>query len=294
MLQLGNVITAMITPFKADGTVDCNAFLTVGRHLIDNGSDGLLVAGTTGEGATLTVEEKLKLFRLAVENFGRETLVMANVGSNDTAATVAFAKEAAKTGADCLLVIVPYYNKPNQDGCYAHFAAVAKAVDLPIVIYNVPGRTGGKILPETVVRLAKDFPNIVGIKEASGSLEAASVIARDTHDGFYVYSGDDSLTLPIVAVGGTGVISVVSHIIGREMNAIVQAHKDGKVAEAAQLHRKYVDVMTGIFCTVSPTPIKTCCNMLGLPGGTFRLPMVEANDKVKKFLENMMKKAGIM
>ena len=294
MLKFGNVITAMVTPFYENGNIDFDEFDSLARYLLENGSDGLLVAGTTGEGATLTEEERLRLFRFAADEYGDRTMIMANVGSNNTAATVEFAKKAEKTGVDCLLVIVPYYNKPNQDGCYAHFAAVAKAVSLPVIIYNVPGRTGGKILPETVVRLAADFPNIVGIKEASGDLVAATKIARDTKDDFCVYSGEDALTLPITAVGGTGVISVASHIIGKEMNAIVQCCKNGDMEAAASINQKYLDVMTGIFTTVNPIPVKECCQMLKITSKcVFRMPMVNASDEVKKFLDSMMKKAGL-
>lgn len=294
MLTFGNVITAMITPFHDDGSVNYEGAVDLAKHYVRHGSDGILIAGTTGEGATMTVAEKLRLFRDISAAVGDEVLVMGNVGSNDTAATVAFAKEAEKTGVDCLLVIVPYYNKPNQDGCYAHFAAVAKATDKPIIIYNVPGRTGGKILPETVVRLAHDFPNIIGVKEASGDLDAATIIARDTADNFNVYSGDDSLTLPILSVGGTGVISVASHIIGPQMNEMIRAYKAGDIGKAAAMHQKYLVVMTGIFCTVNPTPIKTCCRMLGLPAGPFRLPMVDASPEVASFLKKMMEDAEIL
>lgn len=294
MLTFGNVITAMITPFHEDGSVDFENAVKLAEYYCENGSDGILVAGTTGEGATLTEEEKLKLFTDVAAAVGNKTMVMANVGTNNTAQTIEFAKKAEKTGVDCLLVIVPYYNKPNQDGCYAHFAAVAKATTLPIIIYNVPGRTGGSIAPETVVKLAHDFDNIVGIKEASASLNAATIIARDTPADFYVYSGEDNLTLPILSVGGCGVISVASHLIGKELNAMIQAYKDGDVKKAMELHQKYLPVMTGVFCTVSPIPVKTCCNMLGLPAGPFRLPMVDASPEVKEFLMKMMKDAGIM
>ena len=295
MLTFGNVITAMVTPFYADGNINFEDFDSLAGHLLANGSDGLLIGGTTGEGATLTEKEKLRLFRFAAEEYGDRALIIANVGSNNTATTVEFARQAEETGVACLLAIVPYYNKPNQDGCYAHFAAVAKACRLPVIIYNVPGRTGGKILPETVIRLAKEFPRIVGIKEAGGDLEAAAVIARDTGENFHVYSGDDSLTLPMTAVGGTGVISVVSHLIGKEMNAIVQNCKDGNMKEATALHQQYIDVMTGIFTTVNPIPIKECCKMLGLiSDNVFRLPMVNASYEVMAFLEKMMKNAGIL
>ncbi|KMO86649.1 dihydrodipicolinate synthase [Megasphaera cerevisiae DSM 20462] len=294
MLKFGNVITAMITPFHENGSVNYKEAANLAKYYSENGSDGILVAGTTGEGATLTVDEKLKLFKDISQAIGDKVLVMANVGSNDTAQTIDFAKQAEQTGVDCLLVIVPYYNKPNQSGCYAHFAAVAQATKLPIIIYNVPGRTGGKILAETVVKLARDFDNIIGIKEASGDLEAAASIARDTPSHFYVYSGDDALTLPILSVGGRGIISVAAHIIGNQMNEMVQAYKDGNVKKAMELHHKYLPVMTGIFCTVNPTPIKACCNILGMPAGPFRLPMVDASDKEKEFLQTMMRDAGIM
>ncbi|MGE1061386.1 4-hydroxy-tetrahydrodipicolinate synthase [Megasphaera paucivorans] len=294
MLKFGNVITAMITPFNDDGSVNYEAAVELAKYYVNNGSDGILVAGTTGEGATMSVPEKIKLFKDIVKAVGDKVLVMGNTGSNDTAATIAFTKEAEQTGIDCLLCIVPYYNKPNQAGCYAHFKAIAESTDLPIIIYNVPGRTGGKILPETVVRLAKDFPNIIGIKEASGDLIAATKIASDAPEGFYIYSGDDSLTLPILSVGGCGIISVASHIIGPQMNAMIQAYKDGDTKKAMELHQKYLPVMTGIFCTVSPTPIKACVNLLGLHGGTFRLPMVDADEDTKTFLIKMMKDAGIM
>lgn len=294
MLKFGNVITAMITPFHEDGSVDYEGAVKLAKYYTQHGSDGILVAGTTGEGATMTTEERQKFFTDISAAIGKDFLVMGNVGTNNTAQSIEFAKLAEGTGVDCLLAIVPYYNKPNQDGCYAHFAAIAKATKLPIFIYNVPGRTGGKILPETVVKLANEFDNIIGIKEASGDLNAATTIARDTPDTFHVYSGDDSLTLPILAVGGEGIISVASHIIGKEMNAMVQAYKDGDIKKAAAMHQKYLPVMTGIFTTVNPTPIKACTNILGLTHSTFRLPMVDATPQVKEFLKKMMKDAGVM
>lgn len=294
MLHFGNVITAMITPMHEDQSVNYEGAVKLAKYLAEHGSDGILVAGTTGEGTTLTTDERQKLFTNVVKTVGDKVLVVANVGTNNTAQTVEFAKLAETTGVDALLVIVPYYNKPNQDGCYAHFAAVAEATKLPILIYNVPGRTGGRILPETVIKLANAYPNIVGIKEASGNLEAAAVIARDTPDHFYVYSGDDALTLPILAVGGQGVISVASHLIGNEMNALVQSYKDGNVKKAKELHHKYLPVMTGLFYTVNPTPVKACCNILGLPAGPFRLPMVDATPEKKEFLKAMMKDAGVL
>lgn len=294
MLTFGNVITAMITPFKADQSIDYEGAVTLAKYLVAHGSDGILVAGTTGEGSTMTAEERQNLFTEIVKAVGDQVLVMGNIGTNNTAQSIAFAKEAEKTGVDALLAIVPYYNKPNQEGCYAHFAAIAEATELPFLIYNVPGRTGGRILPETVIKLANTYSNIVGIKEASGDLDAAATIASHTPDTFHVYSGDDSLTLPMLAVGGEGIISVAAHIMGEPLQEIVRSYKEGKVARARELHQKYLPVMKGIFYTVNPTPIKACCNLLGLPAGPFRLPMVDATPDKKEFLKQMMKDVGIM
>ena len=294
MLTYGNVITAMITPFKEDGAVDYEGAVELVKYLAANGSDGVVVCGTTGEGATMSHDESLKLFECIAKNFGDKLLVIANIGSNNTAATIAFMKEAEKTGVDGFLSIVPYYNKPNQEGCYQHFKAIASATTRPIIIYNVPGRTGGQILPGTVVRLAKEFSNIVGIKEASGNVENASDIARLAPEGFHIYSGDDSLTLPMLAVGGCGIVSVASHLIGSQMNEMIQAYKAGNVQKARELHLKYLPVMKGIFCTVNPTPIKACMNLIGKPAGPFRLPMVDASPSEKEFLVKMMKDAGVM
>lgn len=294
MNHFGNVITAMITPFHADGSVDYEAAASLATYLCEHGSDGVLVAGTTGEGATLTEQEKLTLFTTIVDALGKKATVIANVGSNNTAQTIAFAQKAAQTGVDALLVITPYYNKPNQAGCYAHFAAVAQAVSLPIILYNVPGRTGGKVEAQTVVRLARDFTNIVGIKEASGDLVAATMIARDTPDDFMLYSGEDNLTLPLLAVGGCGIISVASHLIGQALQDMIVAYKQQDVTKACRLHQQLLDVCNGVFCTVNPIPVKTCCHMLGLAEEVFRLPMVKASDAEKAFLRAMLEKAQII
>lgn len=293
MVQLGNVITAMITPFYEDGSVDYEGAVQLAQDLCQNGSDSVLLAGTTGEGATMTEEEKLTLFRAVRTALPPHKRVIANVGSNNTAQTVAFAQAAEKTGVDALLVITPYYNKPNQAGCYAHFAAVAKAVTAPVILYNVPGRTGGKLEASTVVRLARAFKNIVGIKEASGDLSAVTVMARDTEEHFSVYSGEDNLTLPILAVGGCGVISVASHLIGRELQTMIEAYKAGEVQKACTLHQTYLPVLNGVFCTVNPIPVKTCCQILRRPSGPFRLPLVEASVEEKQFLTRLLQQFHI-
>lgn len=291
MLTFPNIIIAMITPFNQDGSVNYEAAVELAKKYADEGS-GILLGATTGEGAVMTEEEKLKLFKVVADELKGKTLIMGNVGTNNTAESIAIAKKAEATGVDLLLCIVPYYNKPNQDGCYAHFAAIAKATSLPFFIYNVPGRTGGSIEPETVCRLARDYDNIIGLKDASASLDFAGYVAANAPEGFHLYSGEDNLTLPIVAVGGEGVITVAGHVIGKEMDAMIQAYKDGDVKKAASLHQKYLPFMKGVFCTVSPVPIKTMVNMLGFPAGPLRLPLVEANLEIREKCQQYLKDIG--
>ena len=291
MLTFPNIIIAMITPFNQDGSVNYEAAVELAKKYADEGS-GILLGATTGEGAVMTEEEKLKLFKVVADELKGKTLIMGNVGTNNTAESIAIAKKAEATGVDLLLCIVPYYNKPNQDGCYAHFAAIAKATSLPFFIYNVPGRTGGSIEPETVCRLARDYDNIIGLKDASASLDFAGYVAANAPEGFHLYSGEDNLTLPIVAVGGEGVITVAGHVIGKEMDAMIQAYKDGDVKKAASLHQKYLPFMKGVFCTVSPVPIKTMVNMLGFPAVPLRLPLVEANPEIREKCQQYLKDIG--
>ena len=224
MLTFPNIIIAMITPFNQDGSVNYEAAVELAKKYADDGS-GILLGATTGEGAVMTEDEKLKLFKLVADELKGKTLIMGNVGTNNTIESIAMAKKAEATGVDLLLCIVPYYNKPNQDGCYAHFSAIAKATSLPLFIYNVPGRTGGSIEPETVCRLARDYDNIIGLKDASGNLDFAGYVAANAPEGFHLYSGEDNLTLPIIAVGGEGVITVAGHVIGKEMDSMIQAYK---------------------------------------------------------------------
>ncbi|WP_303702623.1 4-hydroxy-tetrahydrodipicolinate synthase [Megasphaera massiliensis] len=291
MLTFPNIIIAMITPFNQDGSVNYEAAVELAKKYADDGS-GILLGATTGEGAVMTEDEKLKLFKLVADELKGKTLIMGNVGTNNTIESIAMAKKAEATGVDLLLCIVPYYNKPNQDGCYAHFSAIAKATSLPLFIYNVPGRTGGNIEPETVCRLARDYDNIIGLKDASGNLDFAGYVAANAPEGFHLYSGEDNLTLPIIAVGGEGVITVAGHVIGKEMDSMIQAYKDGDVKKAASLHQKYLPFMKGVFCTVSPVPIKTMVNMLGFPAGPLRLPLVEANPEIREKCSQYLKDIG--
>ncbi|EAD5869476.1 TPA: 4-hydroxy-tetrahydrodipicolinate synthase [Listeria innocua] len=293
-MDLGKVITAMVTPIHPEKNKVCKKRIHhLVNHLIDNGSDGLVIAGTTGESPTLSHDEKMKLFRQVVEtNAGRAKLI-AGTGSNNTAETIAFTKEVAELGGiDAVLVVAPYYNKPNQDGLYAHFVAVAEASDLPVVIYNIPGRSVVNIEPETIIRLAK-LPNIIGVKESSGNLDNISKIIAETSDDFLVYSGDDSLTLPILAVGGNGVISVASHVVGNEMQEMMQAFESGDVKKAASIHRSLLPLMNGLFSVPNPAPTKYLLNQQGISVGPVRLPLVDLNaeqgTKLQAILEGLSK-----
>ncbi len=295
--QFGRVITAMITPFNQDGSVAYDKAAQLAQYLAANGSEGILVGGTTGEGATLSSNEKLKLYKTVVDAVGRfasgkRVPVMGNIGTISAEETIRFAKEAEKTGIDCALVIVPFYVKPNQEGMYQHFCKVAKNVDLPLILYNVPGRTGVSIQPETIKRLADECPNIVGIKDATGNWDQVTREKALLPDDFMIYSGDDAFTLPVLAAGGVGVISVASHVIGRELLRMVDAFECGDLRTARKLHVKMYPIMKGMFFTASPIPVKTAVNLIGQPGGHFRLPMVEPSEDEKNYVYQILKDYG--
>lgn len=298
--EFGRLITAMITPFMENGDIDYDGALRLARHLIDHGSEGILVGGTTGEGATMSDEEKLKLYASMVNSFGshaakRKAYIMGNVGGISTRDTIAFAKRAKETGIDSALCIVPFYVKPNQEGMYQHFKAVAEAVpELPIIIYNVPGRVGTSIAPETIKRLVDACPNIKGIKDATGSWDQVSKERMLLPDEFMIYSGDDAFTLPILACGGVGVISVASHVIGDDLLAMIQAFENKDTAKAERLHLKMMPVMKGMFFVSSPIPIKTAVNLLGLPGGHFRLPMVDPSKEEVAHVKKLLTDYGLL
>lgn len=231
MKTLGRVLTAMITPFNADGSIDFEGAVTLAKHLLNNGSDGLIVCGTTGESPTIDNEDKLKLFELIARECGHLGSIVANTGSNNTQRSVSFTEAASKTGVHAVMGVVPYYNKPNQRGLFEHFKAMANATDLPVIVYNVPGRTGGKITPATIAKLREACPNIAAVKEASGDINVAAEIYHLLPEDFMIYSGDDGLTLPMLAVGGCGVISVTSHVVWNEMQAMIQAYEAGDVVK---------------------------------------------------------------
>lgn len=287
MKDFGRLLTAMITPFHADGSVNYEGAAELARHLVANGSDGLVVGGSTGEAATMTAEEKLKLFEVVLDAVGDRATIIAGTGSNDTMASVRFTQAAEKVGVHGALVVGPYYNKPTQEGFYQHFKTIAESTTLPIMLYNVPGRTASNVAPETVARLAQ-IPNIVAIKEASGNVEQATEIIRITPPDFKVYSGDDALTLPILAVGGCGIISVAGHVVGNRIQEMIQAFLAGDMKKAQQLNLSLLPVFKSMFVVTNPIPVKTAVGLMGLPAGSFRLPLTPPDDAVVARLQTML------
>ncbi|WP_425060919.1 4-hydroxy-tetrahydrodipicolinate synthase [Sporomusa carbonis] len=293
MRNFGRILTAMVTPFNDDYSVNYTEAAKLAQYLVNNGSDGLVVAGSTGESATLTKEEKLKLFATVLEAVGDKATVIAGTGSNDTRASIELTKEAEKIGVHGAMLVGPYYNKPPQEGYYQHFKAIAESTSLPLIAYNVPGRTGSNILPTTIARLA-EIENIVAVKEASGNLDQISEIIRITPNDFLVYSGDDGLTLPVLAVGGVGVISVAAHIVGKRMQEMVAAFYDGDMAKAQALHLELLPFFKVIFITTNPIPIKEAVNLIGIKAGPLRLPLVPPTAAEAEQLRKVMTSIGAL
>ncbi len=288
-MNFGQVLTAMVTPFDQNGKIDFQATRELVNHLIANGTDGLVVAGTTGESPTLTEEEKLELFAFVVKVAQGRIPVIAGTGSNDTQGSVSLTKKAEETGVDGIMLVAPYYNKPSQEGLYQHFKTIAGATELPVMLYNIPGRSVVNITADTIVRLSL-VENIVSVKEATGDLDQMTEIISRTSADFSVYTGEDSLTLPTLAVGGDGVISVSSHIIGNDMQEMVTSYKNGDVKHAAGIHQRLLPIMNAMFAAPSPTPVKTALNMLGVNvRENVRLPMVPLNDEEKSKLHTVLR-----
>ncbi|NSW79622.1 MAG: 4-hydroxy-tetrahydrodipicolinate synthase [Chthonomonadetes bacterium] len=289
----GPVVTAMVTPFNENLEVNYDAAQALAELLVQTGSTGLVVSGTTGESPTLTHEEKVTLFREVKNAVGNRAAVLAGTSTYDTAESVKLSQEAERAGVDGLLLVAPYYNRPSQEGLYQHFKTIAHAVDLPVMIYNIPGRTGVNVEPATLLRLA-EINNIVAVKEASGNLNQMSEICAGAPEGFLVYSGDDSLTLPLLAVGGVGVVSVASHLVGRDIRRMCEAFFAGQVQEAAKLHHRMLPLFKALFCTTNPVPVKAALNMLGANVGGVRLPLVEANDREKEIIRKALRDYGLL
>lgn len=269
-MNFGKILTAMVTPFNQDGEINYDETTKLVNYLIDNGTEGLVVAGTTGESPTLTKKEKLELFSHVVKIVDKRIPVIAGTGGNNTQSSIELTKEAEKCGVDAVMLVAPYYNKPNQQGLYTHFKVIAEETTLPIMLYNIPGRSVVKMSAETIIALSK-IDNIVSVKEASGDLDQAAEIIENTSDDFTLYSGDDGLTLPVLSIGGDGIVSVASHVIGNEMQEMIQAFEQGDTKKAAKIHRKLLPVMNGLFEAPSPTPVKAALKTKGIQPGGVRL-----------------------
>ncbi len=293
MKPYGRVIPAMVTPFNADGSVDYGRARDLARHLIDLGCDGILVGGTTAESPVLDAEEKTALYRTVIEAVGDKVWVWAGTGTNNTADSIEMTRRAEAEGVDGVMLVAPYYNKPPQEGLYQHFKAIAETTRLPVMLYNVPGRTGSNIAPETVARLAA-IDNIVAIKEASGSLDQVSQIVAATPDEFLVYSGDDSLTLPILAVGGHGVVSVAAHVVGDKMAAMVDAFEKGDTARAREIHISLLPIFKALFVTTNPIPVKAALGLSGFDVGGYRLPLVPLSEPELETVRRAMLTVGLI
>lgn len=290
MALFGRVSTAMVTPFDNKGHIDFAKTTQLIHYLIENGTDSLVVAGTTGESPTLTKEEKIALFQHVVKVVDKRIPVIAGTGSNNTYASIELTKKAEQLGVDGIMVVAPYYNKPNQEGLYQHFKEIAESTTLPVMVYNIPSRSVVNILPDTIIRLA-EVPNIVAVKEASGDLNAMTKIIANTSDDFFLYSGDDGIALPVLSIGGTGVVSVASHIIGNEMQEMVQAFLNGDTKEAAKLHQSLLPMMEGLFKAPSPVPVKTALQLKGLNVGSVRLPLVPLTEQERNALITLLNEA---
>lgn len=292
MTDFGRVITAIVTPFKEDQSLDVEAAQKLADHLVNNGSDGLVVSGSTGESPVLSTEEKVTLFKAIKEAVGSRARVLAGTGGNNTAASIELTARAEALGVDGVMLVVPYYNKPSQEGLYRHFTQIARSTALPVMLYNIPGRTGTNLLPATVARLAEE-ENVVALKEASGSLDQVSEIAGLVKDKLTIYSGDDSLTLPMLALGAAGVVSVASHIVGPQIQEMVQAFISGHLQRARQLHYQLFPVFKGLFITTNPVPVKAALRFLGHPVGRPRLPLVDVTPAEEESLRQMLVQAGM-
>ena len=295
-LPWGRVITAMATPFDAEGRIDPAGVARLVDHLFTHGSESLVVSGTTGESPVLSAAEKLRLFELVRESARGRGAVLAGVGSYDTAESAKLAREAAALGVDGLLLVTPYYNKPSQEGLYRHFRAVAEATPLPVMLYNVPPRTSVNLEARTTLRLAADAPNVVAVKEASSNLVQATEILSDAPEGFRVYSGEDPLVLPLMAIGAYGVVSVSAHLVGPDLQAMIAAHLRGDIAEAARLHAKMMPIVRALFqpTTPSPVPLKAALELMGVPVGAPRLPLVQATDAERATVRKAMQDYGLL
>ena len=292
-LKMPRLITAMITPFDDRLQVNYAKAAEVAEHLVQNGTEGIVVAGTTGESPVLSDEEKLRLFATVKEQVGSRVSVWAGTGSNNTQHSIELSREAEKLGVDGVLLVGPYYNKPSQEGLYQHFRAIAEAINIPAMVYNIPSRTSSNILPETMARLAQ-IDNIVALKESSGDMNQVSQLAYLLPEGMKVYSGDDSLTLPMMALGAHGVVSVASHLVGKDIQRMITAFNNGDTREATRIHLALYPIFKGLFITTNPVPLKEAMNILGMEVGGLRLPLTRASQQEHEFIGNMLISTGLL
>jgi len=288
MEKLGRLLTAMATPFNEEGVVDYEQAKKLALALLNSGSEGLVVVGTTGESPTLVREEELHLFSEVKSAVGQRGAVIAGTGSNSTAEALEATKEAERTGVDACLLVVPYYNKPTQEGLYQHFKTIAQSTSLPCILYNVPSRTVVSLSADTVIKLSH-IDNIIGVKEASGNLGEIAKIINNTDSDFLVWSGNDSDTLPILALGGYGVISVASHLVGKQIRGMIDSFISGKVDETASTHRRLLPLVNALFIVSNPIPIKYALNYIGFNVGKPRLPLTELDEKSAAVIRDTLK-----
>ncbi|MEI3604651.1 4-hydroxy-tetrahydrodipicolinate synthase [Pseudogracilibacillus sp. SE30717A] len=286
-MHFGHVLTAMVTPFTQDNQVDFPTMTKLIEYLLDNGTEGLVVTGTTGESPTLSPVEMEEIYKRVVAVVNKRVPVLAGTGSNDTNSSVQLTKKATELGVDGIMLVAPYYNRPNQIGIFEHFKTIAAETDLPIMLYNIPSRCGVHIEAQTIVQLS-EISNIVAVKEASGNLDQVSEIITSTKENFSVYSGDDSLTLPILSVGGSGIVSVASHIIGNELNQMVKTFFSGNVRKSAEIHQNILPIMKGLFMAPSPAPTKAALKFKGLDVGSVRLPLVDLSPEEQLVLKELI------
>lgn len=292
MNRFPRVVTAMITPYKEDMSVDFEGAQRIAGYLMDHGSEGLVVAGTTGESPALSIQEKIDLFQVVKEAVGNRGWVIAGTGTNSTRDAMEMTDAAEKVGADAVMAVVPYYNKPNPEGLFRHYQAVASATSKPVMIYNVPGRTGINLQPETAQRLAQ-IENIRAIKDACGNLDQITAMKSLLPENFMIYSGDDSLTLPMLSVGAYGVVSVAAHIAGDLVSDMIYAYLDGRIDEARETHLKLFPLFRALFVTTNPIPVKKAASLIGLPAGGLRLPLVEASPDETAAIEEAFAGLGL-
>ncbi len=286
----GEVITAMVTPFNEDLSIDYPALEKLINHLIETGSDAILVAGTTGETPTLSHEEEAEMFYFVKKIVNGRVKIIMGAGSNSTQTAVESSMKAKELGADAILTVVPYYNKPSQKGMYEHFSSIAKVVDIPIILYNIPGRTGVNMQPATIAKLAKEYKNIVAVKQSNSDLDLISDIKSLCPEDFIVYSGDDSLTIPMMSLGAQGVISVASHVAGNDLKRMVKAFKSGKNEEALKLHLKLYPLFRKLFMAPNPVPVKAALSHIGIIKEYVRKPLVVLDNEEKKELFEVLDK----